>query len=385
MNRKGLGQGKGSGYYNIIPTYDSHIHSLSARGMKSCLQKNIKVKLNAKTYSYKLFSLDNEYSISCHTEDTRTGFRHIAVLLRNGVEVDRDKSVYYNRTWESYEYESVIHSLLTKHFPEVQAKVFIAKADGKPIRTDLAGNVYAKGKLNVPDIDEIYSGGFKTNDKKDDTGQFEKIEVWQYEGKEFFIGRNYKEGESILLDVQTLHAKGKKLDAMTFDLAPRYDGRKSFYGKARVEQTDDGRLVLYSYNTKVAEIVNGVPIVYDTYSPTTLRHIKEFLKQQGFKAETGKQIMKDYNKPQRRDLAGNLYAKIKEIPLSLIKEKIDAESLSRKEGIFTAKLGYYYSKGRTTEDFVKRIKKEFPNAEIIDSGDIYKPQWSYWYVKFKLI
>jgi hypothetical protein len=144
MNRKGLGQGKGSGYYNIIPRYDSYIHSLSAKGLKSCVSS--KVKLNAKTYSYKLFSLDNEYSISCHTEDTRTGFRHIAVLLRNGVEVDRDKSVYYNRTWESYEYESVIHSLLTKHFPEVQAKVFIAKADGKPIRTDLAGNVYAKGR-----------------------------------------------------------------------------------------------------------------------------------------------------------------------------------------------------------------------------------------------
>jgi hypothetical protein len=34
MNRKGLGIGKGSGYYNIAPM-DSHIHSLSAKGVKS--------------------------------------------------------------------------------------------------------------------------------------------------------------------------------------------------------------------------------------------------------------------------------------------------------------------------------------------------------------
>lgn len=52
--------------------------------------------------------------------------------------------------------------------------------------------------------------------------------------------------------------------------------------------------VLYSYNIKVAEIKDGKPIVYGTYSTTTLRHIKEFLKQEGYKAETKEQIEKDY-------------------------------------------------------------------------------------------
>ena len=32
--RKGLGKGKGKGYYNIVPM-DSHIHSLSAKGVKT--------------------------------------------------------------------------------------------------------------------------------------------------------------------------------------------------------------------------------------------------------------------------------------------------------------------------------------------------------------
>ena len=34
--------------------------------------------------------------------------------------------------------------------------------------------------------------------------------------------------------------------------------------------------------------------VFGLYSVTTLRHIKEFLKQNGFKAETKAQIAKDY-------------------------------------------------------------------------------------------
>lgn len=78
-----------------------------------------------------------------------------------------------------------------------------------------------------------------------------------------------------------------------YELPARYDSRKSFYGKARVE-TMDGKKALYSYNTKVAEIEDGKAKVYGTYSQTTLRHIKEFLLQNGFKAENSKQIIKDY-------------------------------------------------------------------------------------------
>jgi hypothetical protein len=76
-------------------------------------------------------------------------------------------------------------------------------------------------------------------------------------------------------------------------LIPRFDTRKSFYGKAKVKQMN-GKKVLQSYQTDVAEIEKGKPFVKGLYSTTTTRHIKEFLKQQGFKAETSKQIMKDY-------------------------------------------------------------------------------------------
>lgn len=111
---------------------------------------------------------------------------------------------------------------------------------------------------------------------------------------------------------------------MTTLLEPHYDTRQSFYGKARIEHrkhgdtvcpvyyydtvlpNEDGNcslcdtpfdgdvLTLTSYSTEVATIANNVARVRGTYSQTTLRHIKEFLKQNGFRADTAKQIMKDY-------------------------------------------------------------------------------------------
>lgn len=85
------------------------------------------------------------------------------------------------------------------------------------------------------------------------------------------------------------------------ELTPIYDSRKSFYGKAKVV-TDKRGQYLTSYDTVVARITNknnGYTIpayaeVYGDYSQTTLRHIKEFLKQNGFKAESKAQILKDY-------------------------------------------------------------------------------------------
>ena len=90
--------------------------------------------------------------------------------------------------------------------------------------------------------------------------------------------------------------KGKKLtEAPIYDLRPQYDSRKSFYGKAKVDtgyKNDENKL--YSYGTLVAEIKDGKPVVYETYSATTLRHIKDWLRQNGFKADSAKQIMADY-------------------------------------------------------------------------------------------
>lgn len=81
---------------------------------------------------------------------------------------------------------------------------------------------------------------------------------------------------------------------MEYELSTQYDSRKSFYGKANVRK-EGRRIVLRSYATDVAYIIDGRrAVVLGTYSPTTLRHIKDFLLQNGFKAETSKQILEDY-------------------------------------------------------------------------------------------
>lgn len=81
---------------------------------------------------------------------------------------------------------------------------------------------------------------------------------------------------------------------MQYLLDTQYDSRASFYGKASVQVAEDGTKRLTSYTTHVASIKNGKPMVFGTYSATTLRHIKEFLKQNGFKADNSKQILADY-------------------------------------------------------------------------------------------
>ena len=81
------------------------------------------------------------------------------------------------------------------------------------------------------------------------------------------------------------------------ELCPYYDSAQSFYGKAKVFEIEND-VFLMSYDTIVAFFNKNTRTVgvVDTYSATTLRHIKEFLKQNGFKAETKKQIENDYIK-----------------------------------------------------------------------------------------
>ena len=79
------------------------------------------------------------------------------------------------------------------------------------------------------------------------------------------------------------------------ELYPVYDSRKSFYKKAIVLE-DEGVKRLRSYDTIVAEIRDGEAEVFGTYSATTMRHIKDFLYQNGFEVGTKKFIEETYIK-----------------------------------------------------------------------------------------
>ena len=81
-----------------------------------------------------------------------------------------------------------------------------------------------------------------------------------------------------------------------YELGCIYDARQSFYGKAKVVE-DKGCQTLYSYDTPVAKINRKGELellsCWD-YSQTTMRHVKEFMRQNGFRVDTVAEIRKNY-------------------------------------------------------------------------------------------
>ena len=88
-----------------------------------------------------------------------------------------------------------------------------------------------------------------------------------------------------------------------FDL-PCTDGRKSFYGKAKVVECEEGRY-LQSYDTLVCFIGYGGTFhkLWDGYSATTMRHVNSFMDFIGCPSLGGKSWwmkLKVWDKPEKR-------------------------------------------------------------------------------------
>lgn len=89
-------------------------------------------------------------------------------------------------------------------------------------------------------------------------------------------------------------------------LLPVYDSAKSFYNKAKIKTIEqDGQkiILLYSYNSIIASVsspcksvlLNKYIIDKNLMTATTLRHLKEFLRQfYENKSYTKKQILKEF-------------------------------------------------------------------------------------------
>lgn len=93
-----------------------------------------------------------------------------------------------------------------------------------------------------------------------------------------------KDGEEVEVEKEVEVEGEKELDESLYYLKPEHDSAQSFYNKATVEVKDDGSKVLYSYNTPVVRIKDGEVNLLDLWdsSMTTLRHVREFLQQEGF-------------------------------------------------------------------------------------------------------
>ena len=99
---------------------------------KDCEPHNPKKQDYAKS-GFKTFPIDKEYEVEAYWQRTRNGFRHVAILKKNGVEVDKATANYLNRTWERYEYESVLKNLLADNpnLTQAQKDKFFGKTEQK--------------------------------------------------------------------------------------------------------------------------------------------------------------------------------------------------------------------------------------------------------------
>lgn len=63
-----------------------------------------------------------------------------------------------------------------------------------------------------------------------------------------------------------------------------------------------------------------------------------------------------------------------------------------KEGNYVARFPFFYTYGKKTDDSKKFLLEKFPNANIINAGEVWKPfrggasvaNQSHWFVEFKL-
>lgn len=82
----------------------------------------------------KTFRINKEYEIVCNYEKTRNGFKHVAKLKGPCFNtISETKVCYLNRTWESFEYETVIKKLLsfnTDIIPKGTQTRFLNKISG---------------------------------------------------------------------------------------------------------------------------------------------------------------------------------------------------------------------------------------------------------------
>ena len=87
-----------------------------------------------KQYDVRYFSAKvngKEIEFRCYTTDTRCGFCHTAHYVGWEYNLTDTKASYYNRTWERFEYESVLKRAIDKLPEDVRQQVYDQIIDHK--------------------------------------------------------------------------------------------------------------------------------------------------------------------------------------------------------------------------------------------------------------
>lgn len=92
-----------------------------------------------------------EIEFRCYTTNTRCGFCHTAHLMGWKYDITDTKASYYNRTWERFEYESVLKRAIEKLPNDIQQAVYDQIIDHK------AAEEEQKAEEMVGKFEELHS------------------------------------------------------------------------------------------------------------------------------------------------------------------------------------------------------------------------------------
>jgi hypothetical protein len=295
MNRKGLGLGRGKGYYNLAPL-DHHIHSLSAKGVKTyyhvTLQKNLKPilkkglllehKKNVKLSKKVNYVMDNLLDAGYFASKMKWEMEEQPIILQLNLtkaKIFDDKNTGAYSTWKEYhadikpkQIKKVIHvtpEFWKEHMKRMDKKYEKATLGAKGFNFELTDKdykdetykspvLYYNGKPVRAEVNMHYhtflkywSVGYQWNYKQRPDGSFQngtpaiKSEYAIHSRKEArALAQKYMEGAS----VEDINKLDKFYQDEIFLSAKKFDYRELF------KPVYQGRVM---WNPKTGQILSG--------------------------------------------------------------------------------------------------------------------------------
>lgn len=132
-----------------------------------------------KQYDIKHFTAKvngEEITFRCYTTDTRSGFCHTAHLMGWKYNITDTKASYYNRTWERFEYESVLKRAIEKLPADIQQPVYDqiidhkAAEEEKKAEDDFNAFKSLRDSLSQENKERLANSGIQINSESDMKG-----------------------------------------------------------------------------------------------------------------------------------------------------------------------------------------------------------------------
>lgn len=117
-----------------------------------------------------------EIEFRCYTTDTRNGFCHTAHYVGWDYSINDTKVSYYNRTWERFEYETVLKRAIDKLPKEIRQQVYDQIIDGKAAEEEKKADEMVKtfqelhSSLSAENKERLANSGIEIHTEDDARG-----------------------------------------------------------------------------------------------------------------------------------------------------------------------------------------------------------------------